>query len=411
MSVDFHHHQLSNGLTVIGEVNSDAHTAAVGFFVKTGSRDEDPAVMGISHFLEHMMFKGTDRRTADDVNREFDELGANYNAYTTQEDTVFFAQVLPQCLPPVVDLLADILRPSLRGDDFEMEKKVILEEIGMYEDQPQWRLQDALIETHFRGHPLAHRVLGTQETVGDLNLQQMQTYFDHRYSADNIIVAAAGNLQFDQFVQDITVATERWVPTGAMRQYTDPQPIDYSQSLVDPKLARHYGALIWPGPASQDDQRYAAAVLADVLGDTDGSRLYWNLIDPGLADEADISLAAQDQLGSFVAFFSCDPERAKQVEAVLLSTLDDYVSSIDVGEIERVKNKIATDATVRGENPAGRMRGLGHQWTYLGRYIPLTDEIRRLMDVTVDDVRQVVTDWPFRPRTIMRLGPIQAPKN
>ncbi len=405
MSVDFHHHQLSNGLTVIGEVNSDAHTAAVGFFVKTGSRDEDPAMMGVSHFLEHMMFKGTDRRTADDVNCEFDELGANYNAYTTQEDTVFFAQVLPQCLPPVVDLLADILRPSLRSDDFDMEKKVILEEIGMYEDQPQWRLQDALIETHFGAHPLAHRVLGTLQTVGELNLQQMRAYFDHRYSADNITVAAAGNLQFDQFVQDITVATESWVPTEAMRQYADPQPIDYAQSLVDPKLTRHYGALIWPGPASQDDQRYAAAVWADVLGDTDGSRLYWNLIDPGLADEADISLAAQDQLGSFVAFFSCDPERAEQVEVILLSTLDDYVSSIDVGEIERVKNKIATDATVRGENSAGRMRGLGHQWTYLGRYIPLTDEIKRLMDVTVDDVRQVVTDWPFRPRTIMRLGP------
>ena len=127
---------------------------------------------------------------------------------------------------PVVDLLADILRPSLRGDDFDMEKKVILEEIGMYEDQPQWRLQDALIETHFGAHPLAHRVLGTQQTVGELNLQQMHVYFDHRYSPDNITVAVAGNLQLDQFVQDITVATESWVPTGSMRQYADPQPID-----------------------------------------------------------------------------------------------------------------------------------------------------------------------------------------
>src|SRR5690606_29036790 len=113
----------------------------------------DKAVMGVSHFLEHMMFKGTARRTADDVNREFDELGANYNAYTSHESTVYYAQVLPEFLPRAVDLIGDMLRPALRQEDFDIEKNVILEEIGMYEDRPDWRLHDVLLEKHFDDHP------------------------------------------------------------------------------------------------------------------------------------------------------------------------------------------------------------------------------------------------------------------
>src|SRR6478735_5747882 len=134
----FHQHTLPNGLTILGETNPAALSVAVGFFVKTGSRDETPEVSGVSHFLEHMVFKGTPRRTALDVNRDFDKIGADYNAFTSEENTVFYSAILPEYLPQAVDILADILRPSLRDDDFNMEKKVIIEEIGMYEDRPGW---------------------------------------------------------------------------------------------------------------------------------------------------------------------------------------------------------------------------------------------------------------------------------
>src|SRR5437764_1125000 len=135
----FLHHVLANGLNVIAEATPSARSVAVGFFVKTGSRDEeDSALAGVSHFLEHMVFKGTPRRSSLDVNREFDAIGANYNAFTSEENTVFYAAVLPEYLPRVTDILADILRPSLRDDDFDMEKNVIIEEIGMYDDQPGW---------------------------------------------------------------------------------------------------------------------------------------------------------------------------------------------------------------------------------------------------------------------------------
>src|SRR5580704_18451331 len=138
----FHSQKLPNGLQVIAETSPSARSVALGFFVRTGSRDETPEVSGVTHFLEHMVFKGTPRRTALDVNRDFDRIGAHYNAFTSEENTVFYAAILPEYLPQAVDILADILRPSLRGEDFEMEKKVIIEEIGMYEDQPTWSAYD-----------------------------------------------------------------------------------------------------------------------------------------------------------------------------------------------------------------------------------------------------------------------------
>ena len=405
MPIAFHHHRLPNGLNIVAETNPDAHTAAVGFFVNAGTRDEEADVMGVSHFLEHMMFKGTARRTADDVNREFDEIGANYNAWTSHENTVYYAQVLPEYLPRAVDLIGDMLRPALREDDFDMEKNVILEEIGMYEDRPQWRVYDSLFETYFHGHPLGYRVLGTADSIKALGVEQMRGYFAHRYSPDNITVAAAGRFDFDKLVADVRKSAEAWSPTGAKRSYDAPNVDDRAVAMTDAKLHRQYIAMMCPGPGAQDERRYAAKVLVDLLGDDEGSRLYWALVDPGLADEAAFEMYPQDQVGSFYAWASCDPDRAEQVEKILLDTIDSVADGLADDEIDRAKNKMATQATLSGENPAGRMRSLGHQWTYLGEYRSLQDEIDRLMAVTRDDVLAVIRDFAFTPRTIVRLGP------
>jgi predicted Zn-dependent peptidase len=412
MSIDFKHRTLPNGLTLLAEVNADAHTAAVGFFVKAGTRDETPEVMGVSHFLEHMMFKGTARRTADDVNREFDELGANYNAFTSHEQTVYYAHVLPEFLPRAVDLLGDMLRPALREADFDMEKNVILEEIGMYDDRPEWRLQDQLLEDHFRdasggGHPLGYRVLGTNDTIRALTAEQMRTYFDHRYSPDNVVVAAAGRLDFDAVAADLEKLCGHWSATGAQRDLSPPAPGAIDRQLDDARINRHYFALLCPAPTAQDDERYAAKVLADILGDSEGSRLYWALVDPGLADEADLSFMPQDHTGAFMAYASCDPDRAEQVESTLLGVLEDVARAKDIseGEVERAVNKLATQATLQGERPAGRMQSLGVQWLYHGRYLPLEEELARLQSVTADQVNALLDAYPFRPATKLRMGP------
>ena len=204
----FHSHVLANGLQIIGETGPSARSVALGFFVRTGARDETPEVSGVTHFLEHMVFKGTPRRTALDVNRDFDRIGAHYNAFTSEENTVFYAAILPEYLPQAVDILADILRPSLRDDDFEMEKNVIIEEIGMYEDQPMWSAYDQAKRAYFADHPLANSILGTVESIRGLRREQMHEYFSRRYVAPNITVVAAGH-----FATASCVARTCWLAT------------------------------------------------------------------------------------------------------------------------------------------------------------------------------------------------------
>src|ERR671931_844101 len=184
----FHQTKLDNGLQVIGESSPSARSVALGFFVRTGARDETAEVSGVTHFLEHMVFKGTPRRTALDVNRDFDRIGAHYNAFTSEENTVFYAAVLPEYLPQAVDILADILRPSLRVEDFDMEKNVIIEEIGMYDDQPMWSAYDNAKRIYFADHPLGNSILGTVQSVSALTRDRMEEYFRRRYVAANVTV-------------------------------------------------------------------------------------------------------------------------------------------------------------------------------------------------------------------------------
>src|SRR5207249_5822134 len=196
----FHTHRLPNGLQIIAETSPSARSMALGFCVRTGSRDESADVSGVTHFLEHMVFKGTPRRSALDVNPDFDRIGAHYTAFTSEENTVFYAAILPEYLPEAVDILADILRASLRTDDFDMEKHVIIEEIGMYEDQPMWSAYDAAKRAHFAGHPLANSVLGTVKSIKTLKRDQMHAYFKRRYVAPNITVVAAGRFPWKRLV-------------------------------------------------------------------------------------------------------------------------------------------------------------------------------------------------------------------
>ena len=183
---------LDNGLTVIGELNPYASTVAAGYFVRTGARDETADVAGVSHFLEHMLFKGTDRRSAADINRSFDELGAQYNAFTSEERTVYYGALLPDHLPRLLDLLSDMMRPALRADDFDLEKNVILEEIAMYEDRPHFRVFEVAGREFWNGHPLGNSVLGGEASIRALARDQMLAYFERRYAPSNLTLVIAG---------------------------------------------------------------------------------------------------------------------------------------------------------------------------------------------------------------------------
>src|SRR3954465_7095104 len=200
MPLTFHHHQLKNGLDIVGETNPDSHSFAAGLLLTTGARAEDPAINGVSHFLEHMMFKGSSKYTWEDVNRIFDEIGARYNAFTSQEMTAYYANVLPEFTEKAVEHLSHLLRPAIRDEDFTTEKKVILEEIAMYLDDPGHRLYEKLMEVHFGNHPLSLSVLGTAESVQKLKRDEMAKYFETRYGPGNMVLSVTGRLDFNEIV-------------------------------------------------------------------------------------------------------------------------------------------------------------------------------------------------------------------
>jgi predicted Zn-dependent peptidase len=403
MPIEFKHATLANGLQVIAEVDEAAHTAAMGFFVKTGARDEAGAVMGVSHFLEHMMFKGTPTRSAEEVDQEFDDIGAEHNAFTTSEMTAFWAHSLPEHLFKTEEILSDILRPAIRQADFDSEKKVILEEIAMYADYPFWVLYEKSMEAYYRDHPLSHRVLGTADTITQLTRDQMMAYFTNRYSADNTVVAAAGKLDFEALVERVSQHCGSWNTTRATRVHAAPklQPDEFT--MKSESVHRHYMLMMCPAPGQQDDRRYAMSVLAQILGDADGSRLYWALIETGLAEEAQAQFDGRDGVGEVLVYASCSPESAEVVEITASEQMEKLIESITEDDLVRVRSKIATGATLHGELPAGRMKRLGRVWTYSGEYRSLQEELDRINSITLDELRQVHTAFPLRPVVVGHL--------
>ncbi|HEX3355793.1 MAG TPA: pitrilysin family protein [Tepidisphaeraceae bacterium] len=408
MPLQFHHKQLPNGLDIVAEVNPDSHSFAAGLFVKTGSRDEDPKLNGVSHFLEHMMFKGSTKYTWEDVNRIFDEMGARYNAFTSQEMTAYYANVLPEFTEKAIEHLSHLLRPAIRENDFVTEKKVILEEIAMYLDDPGHRLYEKLMAAHFAKHPLAMSVLGTADSITQLQRDQMASYFQKRYGPGNMVLSVTGQLDFDSIVKLAEKYMGDWPHVDAPRQQPLPLYQSQRQQLADPKLNRAYTMGMTPGPSAQDERRFAARVLADVIGDSDGSRFYWALVDNAIAEDADFGFYPHDSCGSFYISLATDPERTSQALDIAMKELDRVKEDIANDEIERAKNKIASSLVLSGEVPVGRMRSIGGQWIYNREYRSLEQDMKTLMSLDVASLQKLMYEFPFDPMTIVTLGPGEA---
>ncbi len=399
---------LDNGLTIIGEVNPAAASMAAGFFVRTGARDETPEIAGVSHFLEHMVFKGTARRTPLDVNREFDEIGATYNAFTSEECTVFFGAVLPEFQERLLDLLADILRPSLRKEDFDIEKNVILEEIAMYQDSPKHKLFEKLLAQHFNGHPLGNSVLGSCESIGGLRQEQMLEYFNSRYSPGNITFTAVGNIDFDAAVEKLSRACAAWRPCEAPRIISPHSGSRTSVVVKDAKVAREHIGLMASAPSNQDPLRYAAELAAAIIGDETGSRLYYALVETALADEASLAYAGMDGEGVMCTFISADPHRAAEAMAVARDELKRFADEGPTeAELQAAKNKIASSATLKGELPMGRLTVVGMDWLYMNDYTPLAEQIDLMFAVTRNDIMRIVRESNLTDCTTLALGPLE----
>ena len=405
----FQSYVLENGLQIIGETNPAMRSVAVGFFVRTGSRDETPEVSGVTHFLEHMVFKGTKRRSALDVNRDFDRIGANYNAFTSEENTVFYACILPEYLPQAVDILADILQPSLRDDDFNMEKNVIIEEIGMYEDQPGFLAYDHAKRVYFADHPLGNSILGTPESITALTREQMHAYFNNRYVAPNITVAVAGAFEWDAFVRVMERQCDDW-PTGSSRRLNIRQTTGSGafEVMHKAKVSQEHVILVSAGPPAASPLRYAAGVLGIAIGDDSGSRLYWSLVDPGYAETADCSFHEYDGTGSFYTSFSSEPERAQRNLVIVQRELKKVqLKGITEAELQQAQNKISSRIVRAAERPMGRMQDIGMTWTYLRKYRGVDEELKSFEKVTLKTIRQLLDRFQIEQTTTLALGPLK----
>ena len=402
----FHHATLENGLQVVAELNDQAHSVGLGFFVKAGSRDETPTEAGLSHFLEHMIFKGTESRDALQVNTELDQIGAKHNAQTSEEDTIYHVTVLPEYLPQAFEILADILRPSLRTDDFETEKQVILEEIQMYDDNPMSVAYEKAKALHFGNHPLGGSVLGTLESVGALKPDQMRQYFQNRYGPPNLVLSVAGKSSWDQIMGLAKQHTNHWTGSSARRELPKPHGTLAFESLLRADDQQMVLVAISDGPSLESDDRYAASLLATILGDHTGSRLYWDLIDPGLADGAEVSYQDYNQAGAFYTFVSCMPEEAQE-NLERLATIYRSVQSKPPTEddLERARNKVMARHVMRNERPGTRMMSLGLNWIYRQKYVSVDDELRLLERVKLQDLERILEHWPLWPATVVTVGP------
>lgn len=387
--MEFRNTVLENGLEIIAEVNPSAFSLSLGYFVKTGSRDESPKIAGVSHFLEHMMFKGTARRTSVDVNRELDDLGSQSNAYTSEEQTVYYMSVLPEHQEHATDLLSDMMRPSLREEDFQMERQVILEEIAMYDDQPPYGAMERAMEEYFGDHPLSRRVLGTRDSVGQLDPDEMRAYHAARYAPNNLTLVAAGAVDFDSLVESAKRMTNHWQPSQTKRTLATPRATSSSIALTHPPATQCYTLQYSPGAGYGSEHRYVLRVLSTILGDDTGSRLFWELVDNGLAESAVAFTQEFEDCGLFCTYLACSPQQKESnweiLQHVLASAND---TPITEREIELAKNKICSGMILGSERPSNRLFSVGNAWLNREKYETVAEAVQHYKKVTRDQLQE-----------------------
>lgn len=404
--MEFKSEKLENGLVIIGEINKSAKSTAVGFFVNTGSRDETEQINGVSHFLEHMLFKGTDKLSALQVNEAFDRTGAQFNAFTSEENTVYYAAVLPEYLAEVTKLWTQLMRPALRDEDFDIEKNVIKEEIAMYKDLPSFDAMEQCRTLHFDGHPCGNSVLGSEESIDNLTAEQMRDYFARRYAPNNIVLACAGNFDWNQICSLAANSCGDWQQQTVERKLSHSDGSRKKQRQEKANLAREHICLMSAGVSAQDPRRFAASLLGMIVGDDVGSRFFWELVDKALAEAASMQFGGMDGTGAFCSYIRCSSDNAAKVLDLVRGIFDDLArNGVTEDELTKAKNKILSELVIKNELPMGRLVDLGFNWTYLQKYQTIEDDVNAIKAVTVDDVHLLIEQFRLGDFTQLSLGP------
>ncbi len=406
----FYTHQLPNGLQIVGQPMPDFESVSVSYYVRTGSRDEpDPKIAGVSHFLEHMVFKGTQTLDWQQITLEFNKIGAELNAFTSHEATVYYARVLGEYLERALELLSDMMYPRLAASDFETEKEVIINEIARSEDQPYNLAFRRMMQTYFSTHSLGHDVLGSRESIQEMQIEQMREYWDQRYAANNLILSVAGNFEWEKVIELAEKYCSNWRTGNATRHVEAYQPAEpIKQIMVDPRLKQQILIIAMPAVDVKDPDYYAAILGSSILGDSDGSRLFWNIHQKGLAESASAGIWAMEGTGIMMMEANSTPEEAPHVlqllQAELTSLLEDGIYE---DELRRAKDKWISGMVLNSESTFSRMRALASDWVIEGRLITIDEEVERIEQVSVEDVLRALKRFPIRDKQVLiTLGPL-----
>jgi len=407
---DIHRHILSNGLVVITETMSHVRSVSVGIWVRNGSRREIPEENGLAHFLEHMVFKGTERRSAEAIAREMDSVGGMLDAFTSKEQVCFNAKVLDEHLPIAFDVLSDlVLRPKFDSEDVKKERQVVLEEIKMDLDNPEYLLHDIFTRGFWPEHSLGRPILGTPETVRNFNEAGLRRRFRDWFAPDEILVTAAGNITHQQ-VLDLVEKEFGHLPAVGSRQ-EDPVPSTAAPIHLKTKrdLEQVHLCIGVPSIPLADERRFAVAVLNNLLGGGMSSRLFQNIREKqGLAYAVFSELTPYSDAGMFSVYAGTGKETVGKVVDLTIAEFRALKESpVSEEELLRAKNHLKGSLMLSLESTSSRMSNLARQELYFHRFSSL-DEILASIEAVTREQLQSLAQLFFQPDQIAAtvLGPL-----
>ncbi|MGQ0825964.1 MAG: M16 family metallopeptidase [Actinomycetota bacterium] len=400
--------QLDSGLRVVTESLPGLRSVTIGAWVGSGARDENAQEMGASHFLEHLLFKGTETRGAREIAEAVESVGGEMNAFTTHEQTVFYVRVPDQHLVLALDILADVVwHPAFREPDIESERQVILEEIGMRDDTPDDLVHDVFARAMFPAHPLGNEVLGTDDSIKAMSRDRIARYHGAHYHPSNVVLAAAGNLAHDDVVALVTDRFPSRPDRRPDRNGATLPPAESRRVVSRPTEQAHIVVGIRAVPALDPD-RYALTVVNQALGGGMASRLFQEIRETrGLAYSVYSYRAAYDDAGFLAVYAGTAPERVQETLEVIEGELDRLArDGLPHAELESAKGHLTGSLAMSLETSASRMRRIGRAELVEGEIPTLDEVVARVEAVDAHDIRRVV-DRVFvdAPQTLAVVGP------
>ncbi len=403
-------HRLPNGLTVAIEPMDSTRAVSVGVWIGVGARDEPAHVAGVSHFLEHLLFKGTPTRTAIDISQSVDRVGGDINAYTAKEYTAYYCRVPARHAALGIDLLGDVLTdPALRDDDVDSERQVILDELAMDDDSPEDVVHRVFAEQVFGGHPLGRETAGERDSVRSITVDDVREFFAAHYRTGNTVVAVAGAVDVDEVVERVAHAFER-MPAGDSKTERDAPDETGSSVEVDDDTEQVHLVLGGRSISRTDADREALDVVNHVLGGGLSSRLFDEIRERrGLAYSVFSSSAAYVDTGMWSVYAGTLPEHAAEVRRLVGVEIERLVADgITADELDIAQGYLTGSYEMGLEDSGARMSRLGGQLTVLGALRPIEEQIERWQAVTLDDARRVIARVYAAPSLAVTLGPRSA---